>query len=382
MLLLCMNLSIFACAPDEPLCPETAPNLVRINREGVAALVGYQDGDAGWQIIDPGQPMHACVRSEYKVLIVCEDVTGGISIEQHMTTFEETQEIDGPTCYTPEMEEALVTVAGEVKQGAWVWLNGLNAGNLDAGAPWSFEFLASPGTYDLIATDSYRDAGRVMLRRGVEIEGPTTLEPIDLSVEGALTLPVSLVINNLFPEDRLETIVDWNTTPLASRLAPTISMTETKTAHLVPPSLLEPDDRQLVRVLATSGGAVRSAARHMIGSEPMMSFDLPPGIQDLSYSDAMVMSAAWDVLPLDYAVVELIVSNVALIRTIHRVIASRGWVDATATQALAIDTSVPGFDPRWLIDPGESRFRRFRAVEELATGWYTSSLQETVEPLP
>jgi len=192
-----------------------------------------------------------------------------------------------------------VTVSGSMVQAGGVFMDG-NGVIKPAAERWSFDLPVRLGKHSLVASNDYNrvDAeGRILIRRQQQIDGPTTLDPVDLSIDGVPTVTVPLDITNVDASDAISTEVDLLIDDEYTRL----STTRTNAIHVAPPSVLVPGDRQVLIVSASSGGRTepvleRVAIAEFTGSETQ--FALLPQLSGITYANGDVgLVASWESLP-------------------------------------------------------------------------------------
>ncbi len=320
------------CASDRQCITVDAP---------LATFAVFKDSAGVWQELSlTSGKGEMCVDQEYTVMAVCDAPTATpLSVSQHSGVRADGDVTVGH-CSESSGEELQVT--GLMSESGTVDIGNRFISN--AGSLWRFDLGVSPGTHDLIATDELlnRDATRVAIRRAIVVDDNIEVPLVDLSIEGIELREVPLMIsdvNPLLPDEETSNAVTLTT---LHGFALIVLLDGTTTRVLTQSDLLD-SDVQSVSIGASSSLTSRSV--YVDSSALQDEFKLPPRLDEIVFGlDADLVGVSWSALPTDYedAVFTAGTSDHLLVVT-----ASHGWVEATSSTGLFLDTEAPGFEPRW-----------------------------------
>jgi hypothetical protein len=238
---------------------------------------------------------------------------------------------------------ASVLVQGRMVQSGRVSVAGLQ---LDSSTPgWAFEAgTAGQPAIDVIAVG---DDHWVTVLRDVPTTATVTLPPIDVDVSGTALEPAP-VRPDLASGESLSTVYELDT-------ANGGRFVDTTDAGFLPARLRAAGDRQSLTVRVTSPGVERGAVSTSVGAnEPQTAFDLLDALPfaGVGFKSFDETQAVLDSPPARYDTLALVARGV---RGTHQVRATRRWFEVAEPPGCAgngieldVDTSAPGYDPRWL----------------------------------
>jgi hypothetical protein len=337
--------------PDAP-----PPHVIRVQNFGDAPLlVMYRDGNGPWQAPVGGDELH--VTDTYELLAVCGDASFGYETAIERSTVAEVGGMTYMPCFqSTSVQGTIVSVHGTMTQpGSVAFGFGEAEGTTNN---WSFDLDVETGTRDLVAIG----AGRMQIRRDINVAGAMTLPNLDVMTGGAAQSQVALTLNNTDASDMvtgfyyLLTGNDFFSLPLSPTML-----------RLAPPTQLDVNDQQYLSIQADAEPAFRSVFGRYTGGSSV-TFTLLPKLTGVTLD---ATGASWGTLP-DNDSVELFYWAGL---NYHHASATPGSLGSTTK--LAIDTaSVPGFKQEWQLGTVDARFfaaRRFESGATLQTGFFQTS---------
>jgi hypothetical protein len=355
-----------ACAAQ----PDPAPTPNVVFHAPDLGYFAYRDGDGAWQTATPDAAgdYHLSVTDDYAVITGCRDAHGVVTGMQLLMRDESPV---GATCAVPtaiapsprpSFDGAHVKVTGKMKQVGTVALRGV--AEKHAVADYDFTLDVAPGVQDLIA---YDDA-RVLVKRDLDIEADTRLEPIDVEEDG-----VPFAAQPLHVDDNQNAAVraalTWST-PSTS-----VTLAAVGDTLVQPPASLIADGDEL-RVSAETSDAThdRWIAQPYAAGTPVRIF-LPARIDARFVDDAHAIGARLGAFPAaDLTIASAQTVDGQLQR--QYVVASKSWLIATFPASIAFDTSAPGFADAWSIDLSPARTESIFAGEVTAQSAWSSTSTE------
>lgn len=357
-----------------PCGPDAAPNHVRILHQGSPELIAYRDGISEWKILEvtDRRGFDICVTDDYVFMDVCVSGQSFVAFEVR-STVSETPEIGGVRTWgvgvCGEFTIGSLQVTGRMAQPGTVAIGSQTV--LGTSRPWTFNLDVTPGTHDLVASDSSDptvNGPRVLIRRSRDFTQSLTEPDIDLSMQGVPMDTITLDAQGLEAGDSLSTIVSLDT---ANNTYADVSRTSTASGYVVPAGILIDGDNQTVEFSSGTPGVSSRGAFLSYNGRPI-SFTLLPkltGLVSFSLSSPYDVMASWASLP-PYSYVALRNSG-SLGR--KRVLASAGWVSRHSVMSFQFDTSVPGYKPEWSF---VSTNRSFTLTEDSNEITYFSSIYD------
>lgn len=324
--------------PDAPVSTVDAapPNAIEIRNFGDAPVfISYRTDGGAWQVPDQISTSYEMrVHDTFELVAVCGNATTGYEVAFEAGTFQETGATMYMPCFGNGPSPGAVTVSGTMVQPGTVTM--VDTATSDT-ADWSFALDVPTGTHTLVAAG----AGRVVLRRGVAIAGPTTVPAIDVAAAGVALSPLPLTLTGALPDD---TVTTESMLATQTQIA-TIAREDGTTAQLVPAAELVASDRHYSLVMASAPTRQRYVfVNH--GASSSTSFTLLPPLEGIAFADR---GASWTTIPAG----EVYVSYFAATRFVH-FRASQGWIGTKTT--LAIDTDIPGFRAEWQPGAGDTPY--------------------------
>lgn len=364
-------------------------------------FVAFRDGldsPASWERATMRAPIwfEAEVHGPYVVTVVCADTVNDKANQpahrsrtlQIAGTLSDARRLDVSCGLSAmgnhEISGSMIPSEGQVQLGS------SNATASDG----QFKLFAANGLYDLIATAD----DRVVVRREVEINDEhTTLPLVDLEAEvptGTSFDPVSFTVANKADDEMLaaEVYLLTSRTPVPAQVITSrANPNDTQfVAKIMPSSLLNTTDTQIVAVQAAKDTASRAALRELrrpfrklessnLASSAVM-FTLPDALGSVQFSTARgPLSTSWATLPeldhlhlsassgdkdtkYDLSVTPLFLAELAKI----------------GMTSIAIDIEIVGYQPEWKIDFNRPYTRALTTKHLDDDQLATSSVTETV----
>jgi hypothetical protein len=344
-------------APDAPLTSVTVTTF------NPPQFFAYRDGAGAWQTATASGGNYTLhVTNDYVYVVVCAANGSFQAIEQGATVTDGRQFAfcSAPGTGTP----STVAVTGQMVQAGTLWMQDTK---MSATANWPFTLNVSTGKHDLIAMD----ADHMAVRRGLNITAAMAVPNVDVDTEGAAITPATLTVNNL-GSDTLSTELDWF---LANDYA-TIKGTTT-TVQPPPTSLVTGTDFEFFFLDASTSATSRTANVQWDGTTT--TFDLMPTISGITY-DPQSEAATWGTLPTYTDLSVALVGASMTTYTEQQFRATKSWLDATHATSISFDSSAPGYDPAWKIDPASTHTRMFTASSFAGRISYDTSAISVVGP--
>jgi hypothetical protein len=231
----------------------------------------------------------------------------------------------------------------------------------------------SPGVYDLVAKTEPPNE-RVLIRHDVSALSDLAEPDIDMTTEGVAMIAVPLVISGASGDT--QTLTSLNT----RNGIDLVSITNSMTAMVVPPAILQSQDHQSVEVYSFSqpvsvDGGTRSGLQQAQSSYPLADPSImlrsPP---DVSYEyaatgllarvnvDSVPPASQWALRSETGCPPPSCASTQVF--SAQSVIATAAWRRRHDPASLAFDTSAPGYQGSWSVDFAKSHVRSFGAVDE------------------
>jgi hypothetical protein len=271
------------------------------------------------------------VGGAYELLYVCED--SGHTWTQII--FSMTADAFSRTigCVPVEGPAPTVTVTGTMQQPGRVQIGDARSSTT---GPWSYSMDIPRSSYDLVA----HDGDRVVVRRDLVIDGPQTLDPIDLA-SGVELQKTHMRFTGVLGDERVTTRTLWLTPNGVSSLE-----FEGDTARELPDSLLTAND---LTIAVASADSMYTHRDTLLMSLPDVFF--PPRLEGIELADAR---ATWDLLPAGAdAWFDVTQGNVAVLT-----VATARWLVGRHT--VKTDVAFEGYRDEWRIDPTTARRRELR----------------------
>jgi hypothetical protein len=300
------------------------------------------------------------VANDYQFLIVCSDANG------FTTRLRQRTAADGDDfvwCMNHGDPYTTVQVTGHMQQAGFVSMYDFASSTT---GPWNFTLDVTRGVHDLGATGS----GRIVVRRGNEVNAALVLDPIDVTQEGAPLVATPLTIGGLLAGDQVASEVDlYTANDIVS--APTVAGS---TASVPPPSVLAGGDQLDLFVTVGDGTHTRTADTWFTGRET--TFSLPAPLQGVEFGPQTAKSN--ELAAADEAELELVATSGA--RTDRQdVTTTSAWRAASGGDgiSLAPDTLPDRFLSGWTIDVTKP-YVRTATARTLGDVELTSALSEPV----
>jgi hypothetical protein len=346
-------------AIDSP--PPKQPVAVEFDVYGTPAFIAYRDGSGAWQTPtgDAQGAYTLMVTDDYQVVVTCTDAGDAQSTLVSAMADDGTQYV---FCNSGGGPTATVAVTGTMKQAGDVYMEDQATGSA---ANWPVNLNVSVRTHDLIAVDT---GHHMLIQRGLDITGPTTLDPIDLTGAPAMT-PVTLTLNGAGSGDML-----FNAIELLTANDFTMWSSPTTSLYAPPSSLLGSSDYEFIIAEAYTNTQYRYADSQFTGTET--SFTLPDPLTGVTFGKG---SVTWTSLPAMFDGAELRIDQAngqALVEQDVR--ATKAWLDAKHVTTLTFDAQPPGYEAAWNVDTGGSYSRQFDAGYQVGTTSYGVGMFDSV----
>jgi hypothetical protein len=337
-------------APDaavdaSPDVPAQQPVAIELDVYGPPALVTYRDGNGAWQTpTDDGQGAYTLmVTNDYQVVVACTASGDYTSTLVSATVSDGGQQYvfcdEAPSTQTPVAVTGTMAQAGQVIMGDVVESDTPN---------WNVALTVAPGPHDLIAVDTDH---HMLIRRGLDISAPTTLDPIDLTGAAAM-MPLTLTLNGLTGGEMLLSQIEMFT---QNEVA--IFQSTTPSLYAAPSSLLTANDFEFVIAEAFTNTGYRYVETQFTGSQT--TFTLPDPLTGVTFGNG---SVSWTNLPSMYEGASLMLQQNAGDHLVEQdVQASQSWLAAKQTTTIAFDVQPPGYQDAWNIDTHANYAQQFSA---------------------
>jgi hypothetical protein len=351
-------------------------------------LVVYRDGVGTWETptVRADNTFTIEVTDDFQVVAALDAGSGEIiTWELAATAGEGTHWIidESDPYFAPECSSIPAFAMG----GDWVAVTGsmLQAGQVSTQPwcessttqPWNFGLQSFPGSLDLIATDPFDSAThRVLIARGEVIDGPAVVPDLDLSA-GISLVPIHV---DVYKPDVATTTVEVILTTTAPYSAAIISMasgittasTQTTSALVAPPMMLQPTDTQLLVFHAPGALGSDRAAQTIVSGQDVALELVPPPVVTYAPGDGDVATWGAPLAP-RFTSVDFDLRGESQPWSWQHVTATKGWLDTHDATSLAFETDVPGYQPAWSVDHSHPYERQFSVTDDSTdiTYWTT-----------
>lgn len=363
--------------PSPPTPPEEEEFLVKGRFRVAPNLAVYREvTETDWKPLPMITPKNFqfAPKGPYIVTVVCEEVAGPdryAYIQQIARTPDDSGDLDVWCEYFGPFH---VTGSFKIPNVGMTWEGLLSMGNFQKG-PWTdFEFLLQPDTFDFLGHVN----GLFITRRGIEVAGDTVMPPIDYYREDTQLIHPGFSVSGLDPMEQVSTTVVELTTqygylPLWWKAG------FTGPIPAAPDRALLPSDVQTITVNVRSGQSHRSI-RRKFREGGATALTLPARVDSVTFSETGgKLAATWTALPAHDRIHAQFSgsSTEPSTRPYYFMTMSRSFEEAMGTSSIALDAAIPGYEPRWLIDPVQRYFQYWAAERD--DGNDTSIAGKTIE---
>jgi hypothetical protein len=349
-------LVLAACGNVATEPPDAAPDASPDPRVTVTAtyagpLIAYREGDGAWQVpAATGLETHTfAVGGPYVVATACASGDGVSLIELGRTP-------DDPTALDLRCDFAPTgRVRGRSVEALRV---SVGPGSVSTEPETDFVIDTLAGARDVVAVGD----GRIVIRRGIDVDGETVLaSPISVATEGTALVPIAASITGALADDTLSSRVFLHTATLSFGA---LYLGAPAGVVLAPSAILADDDRQRVTITATGSAGRRSMERELRVGQPA-SFALPGPLDASFVAAGQTFDAVWSASPTNGSVGITVdqTGDAAFYRLLELSLSS-AYLAATGTTRAGVDTSVPGIEPAWFVDPGQPYVVRVYVADE------------------
>jgi hypothetical protein len=291
-------------------------------------MVAFADDDGTWTKVTPSDAGTYMIEatSRHAIAMVC-----GSDVVRYRTEVTlRTRFDDAPFlfCFNGlDLPAQPFAVTGTMMQPGQVSMEATDTGTT---SPWTFDLTVSGGMHDLIA---YGES-MVLMRRNVAVTAAATLPAIDLAQGGAAYVTTPVLLDNVLPDETVETVASVFTGNDLSDYVRSGS-----TLYELPPSFITTNDFQFAEIRAKTATTERSASIEGGAAAPMIT--LMPRLTGIEFTDR---GATWSDLP----------DSTAEIRIFSYAVGNYASVEATGSYIagateIEVTLDIPDFDPAWRV---------------------------------
>lgn len=373
------------CDEGEPPPDETMTVTIATATGAPPALVAFRDeDDTAWQAVTAGSDGTFQVKpaGPYRVVIACEGAGSlgvRVDIKQYARTLEDGLSIEhacAPASYP-------FHVRGQIAQSGVAYLGEFNRAGFTP--PWSFDFPAASGTFDLVM----RTGERIALRRDLAVTGDVNLGSIDVSQENPADLvKVTFMVSGQQQGELINASSYLDTGTTNATLQDPMSGSGGWTTALAPESVLRTTDRQTAQFFASRlnvGPKLQNYYRFVerdvrVGGPTAVTLPEPLGPVTFEKVDDR-LTATGSTLP-EHDEISLGWGSITMSGTKdHAIALSRHFLDATGEASISLELrDIPGFKDEWRHAPGTQQVYELTASRHLSGEILHSQMNEYFRP--
>jgi hypothetical protein len=319
---------------------------VEVYGDGGIALIAYRDADGPWRTPRVASSMGNDtfyvleVATEYEAQVVCAD-PAGFTVNTVYGMRDDTSPAIGCFFESSGVPVTTFAVTGKMLQPGSVDMDG-SASSQTPG--WAFRLQVPQGLHDLIAMPDPRSSVQAaVIRRGEDIEGPTTEPTIDLATEGLPLVRIPLVVSGIGSDDFVDAFASVETR-YGRGLLPIANGVEVLPAS----SLLSGESQSFtLHDDAVSSTGLQRDAFARIDEHSQLVVQLYPRLDGVTAAASLTdnLAVTWSDLPFDDY--DWLGINFGTDPAHYAVTASRAWLEAHPP-SLVTHMTAPGFDPSWI----------------------------------